>query len=469
MTKDMNTRTHTEALAGRAPRMRGRHIWLLPAVLICIQHFSIAEESTVKKANGSDSAAWRRKAVEYARIMSHVKWTPVADGMPIRGKRRGHFKKGKEYRGVPYSSVKYVGRYIGLEIFLKTFLAAVENPHSVLYTENLTGKVSNAAGYYGKVCSSFTSYALQCGIWYVSNRYGPEHREGICLADPQSAQAAEVGDVIFTPPARKGGGSHIEIVTRVTRNDDGTVTHVRVEESWPPTTRITNRSAAKFDAHISSRSRKLYRITDLDAWRGANRAESFLFPNYDEDAATPAINRVLLLDRGDWVPYHRDQAVNINVMDRDALGVKALVIKRGNTVVETIEVRGTGVIERSFSTCGDYTAHCVMNDGSASQACEFSVCDLDFETSAKSIALGKSWEIMFTSDNMDVIIVHFRGQANRFGQQSVFVTEQDRRNGKVVIPADLLDRAGRLKICLIGENRYGRLKKCRDIRVQKAP
>jgi len=242
-----------------------------------------------------------------------------------------------------------------------------------------------------------------------------------------------------------------------------------VEDSWPPTTRVINRSAAKFDAHISSENRKLYRITDLDAWRGANRAESFLFPNYDEDAATPAINRVLLLDRGDWVPYHRDQAGKINVMDKDALGVKALVIKRGNTVVETIEVRDTGVIERPFSTCGDYTAHCVMNDGSASQACEFSVCDLDFETSAKAIALGKSWEIMFTSDNMDVIIVHFRGQAIRPGQQSVFVTEQDRRNGKVVIPADLLDRAGRLKIVLIGENRYGRLKECRDIRLQKAP
>ncbi len=36
--------------------------------------------------------------------------------------------------------------------------------------------------------------------------------------------------------------------------------------------------------------------------------------NYDEDSATPAINRVLLLDRGDWVPYYRDQAVKFNVM-----------------------------------------------------------------------------------------------------------------------------------------------------------
>jgi len=390
--------------------------------------------------------------------MSQVKWTPVADGMPIRG--RGHFKKGTEYTGVPYSSVKSVGRYIGFDIFLKTFLAAVENPRSVLYTENLSGKVKNAGAYYGKVCSSYTSYALQCGIWYVSRHHGPRYRDGVCLVDPQSAQAAEVGDVIFTPPAP---GSHVEIVTGITRGDDGTVTHLRVEDSWPPTTRTIERSDSKFDAHISSQGRKLYRVTDLDAWRGANRAASFLFPNYDEDCAAPVINRTMLLDRGDWVPYRKGQAVRINVMDRDARGVKALVIKRGSTVVEHVEVRARGAVERSFSTCGDYTAHCVMDDGSPSQACEFSVCHLDFEVSVEAVTLDKPWEVKFTSENMDAIIVHLYSETNAYGHRTVFVSEQDRRNGKVVIPAGLVGNTGKWQIWLIGENRYGRLKKRRDI------
>ena len=114
---------------------------------------------------------WQEKSVKYARIMSRVKWTPVADGMPIKG--QGFFKKGTEYTGVPYSSVKYEGRYIGFDIFLKTFLAAVQNPLSVVYTENLSKKVTNAGCYYGKVCSSYTSYALQCGTYYVSRRHTP--------------------------------------------------------------------------------------------------------------------------------------------------------------------------------------------------------------------------------------------------------------------------------------------------------
>ena len=147
--------------------------------------------------------------------------------------RSGPFEKGTQYTGVPYSSVKETGRYIGFDIYLKTFLAAVENPQSVLYTENLEGKVSNAECYYGKVCSSYTCYALQCGIWYLSRLHVPPFREGAEVIQPVSAQSALVGDLIFTPPKSIPGGSHIEIVTDVTRDNLGTVTHVRVEESRP--------------------------------------------------------------------------------------------------------------------------------------------------------------------------------------------------------------------------------------------
>ena len=401
--------------------------------------------------------AWQGKAVEYARIMSRVKWTPVAGGMPRRG---GYFEEGTVYTGVPYSSVKSVGRYIGFDIFLKTFLAAVQNPHSVLYTENLRGEVTNAECYYGKVCSSYTSYALQCGIWYVSRLHNPPYRHGVTLVEPQSAQSARIGDIIFSPPSP---GSHVAMVTEVTRSGDGRVTRVRVEESWPPTTKNTDRSAAEFNSHIASRDRKLYRITDLDAWREGNRAESCMFPNYAEDSAPPAINRVLLLDRGDWVPYHRGQAVKFNIMDRDAQGVKTLIIKRGESVVEEIQQPGKGLVERSFSTCGDYTAHCVMRDDSVSQACEFSVCDLDFSISTDRVAVGEPWQVEFSSDNMDVIIVYLSSDTDSYGRHSVFVGNQDRQNGHVVIPAGVVQGEGNWQVWLIGENRYGRLKKVKSI------
>lgn len=414
--------------------------------------------------NGNVLPEWKKKAVEYARIMSSVKWTPVSGTMPNR--LGGYFEEGAEYTGVPYSSVKSVGRYIGFDIFLKTFLAAVENPQSVLYTETLAGKVSNAAGYYGKVCSSFTSYAFQCGYWYVSRLYNPPFRQGVVPVEPQDAKAVEPGDFIFTPPATPGGGSHVELITGIVKEGED-VAHVRVEESAPPTTRNTLRTAQKFNAHIGSNNRKVYRITDIDAWRGANKAESFLFPNYAEDSAKPLINRVLLLDRGDWVPYFREESVKINVMDRDGLEVKTLVVKRGETVVGEIPLNGPGVVERRFSSCGDYTACCVMKDGSASSPCEFSVCDLGFALPAGELKIGEPWEVNFNSENMDVILAYLKSVKNPCGCYYVWITGEDRKKGRFIIPANLVTEEGELSVWLLGENSYGRLKRAKNVMVVK--
>ncbi len=444
-------------------RLRRSFLPLISSMLLCV-NISMAESKERMNMDSTDQnppLTWQEQSARYARIMSQVQWTPVADGIPHR--RDGHFEKGTEYTGVPYSSVRWKGRYIGFDIFLKTFLAAVENPESVLYTENLAGKVPNAATYYGKVCSSFTSYALQCGIWYVSRLHVPPHRDGVKAVEPQSAQAAEIGDIIFTPPTP---GGHVEIVTGITRDDGGKVTHVRVEDSWPETTRTINRRASNFNSHISSGNRKLYRITDLDAWRGENRAEHFRFPNFEEDSAAPEINSTLLLDLGDWVPYHIDQPVKFNVMDGAA---ETLVIKRAGEVVEEVGLSEPGVIERSFEICGDYTAHCIMSDGSLSQACEFAVCDLDFDFSVDEVTLGESWEIEFSSCNMHPVIVHLYSEENPYARHYVWITDQDRQNGRVVITDDTVDNPGRWQVWLIGENRYGRLKERKDITAGPKP
>lgn len=433
----------------------------------CVAAVALAMVASVRDSSSAVEAKrsprpWQEAAVEYAHIMSGVKWTPVAGGMPKRS--GGYFEEGTQYTGVPYSSVKAVGRCIGFDISLKTFLAAVANPHSVLYTENLAGKVSNAAPYYGKVCSSFTSYALQCAVPYRSSHHGPEFRTGVVLVEPQAAEAARPGDVVYTPPAKVNAGSHVELVTGV-EHRGGRVTAVRVEDSWPPTTRNLLRDASDFNSHISSRGRRLYRITDFDAWRGQNKAQSFLFPNHGEDSSTPTINRVLLLDRGDWVPYFKDQAVKVNVMDKDSRGVQSLVVKRGDRVVEQIAVRRRGVIERWFSFCGDYTAQCVMNDGSLSPACEFAVCDLGLSLPAESPKRNEQWEIKFTADNLNVITVQLMNPKPPYRRYSRWLAEEERRSGRVAVPSDAVREAGVVQVWVIGENKYGRLTKEREIAI----
>jgi hypothetical protein len=411
------------------------------------------------------SETWQDLAASHARLLSQVKWSPVAETLPSR--KGGFFEKGKIYTGVPYSSVRSEGRYIGFDIALRTFLAAVENPHSVLYTENFTGKVSNAAAYYGSVCSAYTSYALGCGVPEVSRRYGPGISQGIVLVEPQSAQGAQVGDVIYTPHATETSGSHVEMVTGITRDLSGRVTSVLVEESRPPTTATTDRSAANFDAHLATRNKQLFRITDRDLWRGDNRAEPLRFPDFALDATPPTINRSLLLDLGDWVPYQKGRPVKFHVMDRDQLGVKTLIIQRAHTTVEEIPLRGSGVIERTFTDCGDYTAHVIHRDGSASPPCEFAVCDLHLRLPSDSVSLGREWQVEFGSENMDVIAVYLFNTGDSYGRHPLFVTEQQRKAGALSIPADLLKKPGTLQVWLIGEHPLGRLKQRHDLPLVK--
>lgn len=407
----------------------------------------------------------QKHAAERARILSHVRWTPVAGTMPNRS--GGYFEKGKEYTGVPYSSVRSEGRYIGFDISLRTFLAAVENPLSVLYTENLTGKVSNAATYYGAVCSSFTSYALQCGIPEVSRRYGPGISEGVVRIEPPVSQDVEAGDVIYTPHATPASGSHVEIVTAVTRDEAGRVTRVRVEESRPPTTKTTDYGPADFEAHLAKREKQLLRLTDLDRWRGANRAESLRFPNYEADAATPAINRALLLDLGDWVPYRKGDPVKFHVMDRDALGVKTLVIRRGERIVEEIALNGPGILERTFAECGDYSAQVAHAGGSVSQTCKFAVCDLGFCLPGESVPIREEWPVEFRSENMEVIAVYLWSEADSYGRHPLFVSEEDRGRGFLTVPGGLLKKTGGLQVWLIGEHPLGRLKARQDVAMRE--
>ena len=59
------------------------------ASLISVHSLPAQEEATMAETRKEASVAWQEKAVEYARIMSRVRWTPVADTMPNR--RGGYF------------------------------------------------------------------------------------------------------------------------------------------------------------------------------------------------------------------------------------------------------------------------------------------------------------------------------------------------------------------------------------------
>jgi hypothetical protein len=98
-----------------------------------------------------------------------------------------------------------------------------------------------------------------------------------------------------------------------------------------------------------------------------------------------------------------------------------------------------------------------MSDGSLSQACEFSVCDLDFRLPVQSPTRDESWELTFTARNLSVMAVQLMSPKPPYGRYQVWLTERDRRDEKVTVPAGLVRDTGPVQVWLIGENKYGRL------------
>ncbi|HOG49775.1 MAG TPA: hypothetical protein PKY10_04240, partial [Lentisphaeria bacterium] len=131
--------------------------------------------------------------------------------------------------------------------------------------------------------------------------------------------------------------------------------------------------------------------------------------------------------------------------------------------VEQIPLDGPGIVKRAFSNCGDYTAHCIMKDGTSSQLCEFSVCAIDTTPATAPVVLGQPWEIEFHTENMDAIHILIAQKGDQdfskpVSPYSIWLNDEHRRQGRVTVPAAALYRTGKSSVTVTGENRYGRLK-----------
>ena len=77
-------------------------------------------------------------ALARARQLTEFTFTPVKD-IPtyLSSTEKGVFKAGEEYKGFPYSSTESNDKFICENVSFETFLSALANPDSVLYTKNL--------------------------------------------------------------------------------------------------------------------------------------------------------------------------------------------------------------------------------------------------------------------------------------------------------------------------------------------
>ena len=196
------------------------------------------------------------------------------------------YNKGK-HQGMPYSLANEYNKYIGFDVSIKTFMTAVHNKHSLLYTENISsskskssygikyqGNSSYCAPYMGTVCSFFVSYVLGQNIPYHVYEYGAIEKFGLIeKIEDQTINGIQVMDVILET-------GHVSIITNINRTTSGEIVNLTWTESLNPLMKSTVLSPSAFKSRLENKKGTIYRFKD---WANSQAYEASEFvATYDE-------------------------------------------------------------------------------------------------------------------------------------------------------------------------------------------
>ena len=266
-----------------------------------------------------------RNVLRRASQLANIIWTPILD---VPG-NAGVYPAGIEVLGIPYSSTKQINKYVGLDVTFHTFMTALHNPRSVLYTENLREAPyfgSNCASYYGTVCSSAVAYALDLDAPFSSSSFPslscfyrvPDH----------NLELLEPGDVFQRP-------GHVFMVYKVDKNNRGAVISVSIFEAASRYARISTTSANSFQERLEREDYVAYRYDAID---DVDQYESSPYVAVgSESVSVVKYNDSLCPNRGDRSVYRVGEPVVINILEDS---YKSLIVKGSEGYNNTFESEG---------------------------------------------------------------------------------------------------------------------------------
>ena len=314
----------------------------------------------------------RKKAWQLARIQ----WTPLRD-MP---NKVSYYTAGKGYVGLPYSSVKEMDKFVGMEVSFHTFMTAVHNPRSIIYTDNVSKEPyhgENCGTYYGTVCSTAVCYALGLEFPYQANML--VKLSSFAQVVPQTMSSVCVGDMFW----RNG---HCILVTHISEDDAG-LRHFELLESVGLGTYLRNYDEDALRKVWDENSYVLYRYLDL---AGNLSYEPIpFFSNEGDPSVSFHYNDALCQQRGDRVSYRRGETVRLDVFDPSYLLIS---LYKDGTFLREIPVEESVMLDGLEP--GSYSAF-LSGEGRESEPTLFEVLDTEVSVSHNR----SSYKVCFSSIN----------------------------------------------------------------------
>lgn len=317
--------------------------------------------------------------IRKSRQITDIEWTPLAQIPHNHG--NGYFAANTPVTGLPYSSVKEIDKYIGFDVTIHTFMTAVNNPYSLLYTENLRADRSksvwgrtyhgtNCGSYMGVACSVLTGYSTgQDKQWTTAeDRWCAEVNMNMIRVYDQSAQGLQIGDIYWME-------GHNRLIIGLKRDSIGNVTHVLISEAAVIKAQENNWvTAESFDNTLSAENGIIYR--NIELYKNCYSPSAFVAVG-DEVAAEFDYNDDICTFAGDKASFREGEQVVLNYNLKSENDWQAIEIYKDGSLYDTIELSsiyqpdlpesqryhacnlGTSLV------CGQYKARMVGSAGSS--------------------------------------------------------------------------------------------------------
>ena len=357
-----------------------------------------------RKYSGVETA--RRRA----RQLAEISWKPYAKVPSCYGS----YPKNEVQEGIPYSLAYMTNTQVGTQVSLHTYMTALQNPYSVLYSEHLGKSPYNgstdSATYYGTTCSSSVMYVLGIEPPYYTRMFGII--PGMKKAKEQDPSSIQLCDVLW-----KTG--HVMLVYVIIRNADNEIVDVSLFETTTANqgdTRIRHLSYSDFVSYWEKYNVIRYQYAYLD--QNTDYEISVFSPLEDEPALPYRYNYELCPTLGDRCSYLEGQTVRLAVVNQS---YPEIALYRNNELYRRIEVRYplTSILDLPY---GKYKA-CLVRDDFRSGYVRFEV--LNAEAGA---SLNGRVDIRFSSKNASPRYVSF---CNSKGSPYNYypISDEQRENG----------------------------------------
>ena len=385
-------------------------------------------------------------ALKRAKQMVEIKWTSVRrmaastiyrDINEARHDVDTFFSACRPQKGVNYSSVRCHEKFVGDNVLFETYITALANPRSVMYTRSQHGQGRAMSGFYGTVCTSFAAYVYNQPVRFPSDTWNTI--PGVTEVDVTELENLQLCDAVLKP-------GHIAIITGIQRDVDGKVRVVTVSESVSPACVTNDYTTEEFRGYWLASGYRIYRYAGIHDV--PYTPDPFVPVEGDPCIECPAINTVLQPDYGNKANYMLGDTVELDVMEE---GWTSVEISGPETAVLPIEED----LEVTFrpSASGYYTACCVK-DGEKSALVEFRITNLPILGNKTVLHKGDTLELSFETENGDTALGWIIQCPNHGWLQAGFLSDEERAAGRTEISLDV--PFGESYVFVMAEGTFGR-------------